>query len=378
MILSKDFNHSYWEYKSYFKKHDLIIIGSGIVGLSSAISFVEKNPKASVLIIERGILPNGASTKNAGFACFGSAGEILADLEKNSESTVWETVHMRWLGLQLLRKRLSDKKMGFQTHGGYELFLDDKKYQTCLNQLDYLNSQFKKLSGKKKCYAKASSNSFSQFGKVKGAILNSFEGQLDTGLLMRNLLQLAQKKGVLFLNQVSVEQLTETSKGVELKSTFGSFLGEKVLVATNGFASKLLNISNVNPARAQVLVTKPISNLKIKGTFHFDEGYYYFRNIDGRILFGGGRNLDPKTETTFDQGLNTPIQENLTKLLKDLILPGIKHEIEHRWSGIMGIGTEKKPIIQSYKKNTLISVRMGGMGVAIGTWVGRQAAKLLS
>lgn len=29
-----------------------------------------------------------------------------------------------------------------------------------------------------------------------------------------------------------------------------------------------------------------------------DEGFYYFRDIDGRLLFGGGRNTDFKTDET--------------------------------------------------------------------------------
>ena len=43
-------NFSYWEVNQYFKKYDLIVIGSGIVGLSTAISFLEKYKKASVLV----------------------------------------------------------------------------------------------------------------------------------------------------------------------------------------------------------------------------------------------------------------------------------------------------------------------------------------
>jgi glycine/D-amino acid oxidase-like deaminating enzyme len=61
-------NYSYWEKKHLFFDYDLIVIGSGIVGLSTAISFKEKNKKAKILILEKGILPNGASLKNAGFA----------------------------------------------------------------------------------------------------------------------------------------------------------------------------------------------------------------------------------------------------------------------------------------------------------------------
>ena len=41
---------SYWESKNFFN-HDLIVVGAGFVGLSTAIHFKRKNPKASVLIL---------------------------------------------------------------------------------------------------------------------------------------------------------------------------------------------------------------------------------------------------------------------------------------------------------------------------------------
>lgn len=69
---------SYWEQKNFFR-YELIVIGSGFTGLSTAINFKKKNPKARVLILEKGVFPTGASTKNAGFACFGSLTEILDD-----------------------------------------------------------------------------------------------------------------------------------------------------------------------------------------------------------------------------------------------------------------------------------------------------------
>ena len=47
-----------------------------------------------------------------------------------------------------------------------------------------------------------------------------------------------------------------------------------------------------------MFLTKPFSKLNIKGSFHYDRGFYYFRNIENRILFGGGRNLDFKKEKT--------------------------------------------------------------------------------
>ena len=60
-------NYSFWEKYFIAQDTDITIIGSGIVGLSTAISIRERAPHMSVKILERGSVPYGASTKNAGF-----------------------------------------------------------------------------------------------------------------------------------------------------------------------------------------------------------------------------------------------------------------------------------------------------------------------
>ena len=62
---------SYWEKTSFFD-YDVIVIGSGIVGLNAAIHLKKSSPALKISVLESGFLPTGASTKNAGFACFGS------------------------------------------------------------------------------------------------------------------------------------------------------------------------------------------------------------------------------------------------------------------------------------------------------------------
>ena len=203
MSSPKDFNHSYWELKHYFKQYDLIVVGSGIVGLSTALSYKKQNKKAKILVLERGILPNGASTKNAGFACFGSPGELLDDLNKMPEKKVWETVKMRWDGLQILRKRLQDKNMDYKPYGGFELFDAPESFELCLQKLPYLNASVKKELGLKTCYTDVSKKA-NPFNRIKGVLSNAFEGQIDTGLMMHNLLGLARKNEIEILNQIEV------------------------------------------------------------------------------------------------------------------------------------------------------------------------------
>lgn len=367
---------SYWELKNWFTQVDYTIVGSGIVGLHAALRLREKFPDSKILVLEKGMLPQGASTKNAGFACFGSLSEIIDDLKNHSEEDVFRLVQKRWQGLQLLRKRLGDAAIDFKPYGGYELFLkeDESTYHECLARLPFINEILKPLF-KTDVFAKEVDR-FEFKGIHEYLVFNPFEAQIDTGNMMQALLKQAVSENILILNQQTVTSYFESEKGVEVALGNFSFTSKKLLFATNGFANSLTN-GAVKPARAQVLITEPITNLDIKGTFHLDKGYYYFRNIDDRILLGGGRNLDFETETTTAFGQTEIIQNKLEQLLKEVILPNRKVEIAHRWSGIMGIGTSKNPIVSQLSEKVYCGVRLGGMGVAIGSLIGTELAELV-
>ena len=204
-------------------------------------------------------------------------------------------------------------------------------------------------------------------------IFNTTEGQINTGMMMNALLKLAKANNILILNNQAVESFEEIHNRVEIRTQQISFKTRKFFIATNGLSSKL-GLTEVEPARSQVLVTKPIKDLHIKGTFHLDEGYLYFRNIDGRILLGGGRNIDKENEQTESFEITPKIQDYLDELLKNTILPDRDYEIDHRWSGIMGVGDKKKPILKEISENVFCGIRLSGIGVAIGSLVGKELA----
>lgn len=367
---------SYWEYKTWLSNIDFAIVGSGIVGLSTALHLKNRFPKAKILILEKGTLPQGASTKNAGFACFGSISEVLSDLKSHTEEEVIQLATQRFNGIQLLRNTLGDQNIGYENLGGHELFLnkDLNLFEKCQSSISQINKLLKPVF--KKSVFQITPNTYG-FKKVNQDIItHAEEGQIDTGCMMNSLLSLVRKKGISILNSVQVEEFKEKNDSVVVKTKDFEFHTKKLLIATNGFASKLLN-EQVEPARAQVLITKPIKNLEIKGTFHFDEGFYYFRNIDNRILFGGGRNLDFQSEKTDTFGQTKIVQEALEDLLHQMILPNIDFEIDYGWSGIMGVGQQKKPIVKQLSNNVFCGVRLGGMGIAIGSSVGKELADLL-
>ncbi|TWJ03550.1 hypothetical protein JN11_01096 [Mucilaginibacter frigoritolerans] len=370
---------SYWERTAFIDNADIIIIGSGIVGLSAALHLKQQQSTLKVLVLERGFLPTGASTKNAGFTCFGTVSEQIAYLKEASEEEVARLVNYKWRGLQRLRENLGDSNIEYLQHGGYELFMDDEteRADASIAQILYINNLLKNAIGQADIYSAVSAK-IAAFGfkGVSRMIYNPFEGQIHTGKMMRALLYKAYNLGVLVLNGCEIKQIENEVSHICLSTTHGNFKAGKVILATNAFASQLFPELNVVPGRGQVLVTKPVADLKLKGTYHFDEGYYYFRNIDNRVLFGGGRNIDFESEETWVFGHTEAVKNKLTHYLKEVILPGQDFEIDYWWSGIMGFGDDINPIVKEIEPNLFCAVRCNGMGVAMGSLVGEEVAKL--
>ena len=111
---------SFWERES-FMDLDIAIVGGGIVGMSVAASIKDKWPNRKVTVIERSAIPFGASTRNAGFACFGSLTEIISDIDLMGVEKARELLFSRWLGLKITRERLKSYDIGFEEYGGLEI-----------------------------------------------------------------------------------------------------------------------------------------------------------------------------------------------------------------------------------------------------------------
>jgi len=372
-------NLSYWEHQSFFGPADVAIVGAGLVGLTAALYLKQRRPAWRVVVLERGPLPSGASTKNAGFACFGSISELI---EQEKQGDLQAVVAARWAGLARLRSLVGDAALDYQPVGGYELFRHEEAALAaeCREKISHFNELLAPVVGQACTFRDASAETGRLGFRGVGTLLkNEHEGSLDAGRMMRALLARTWAADVPVLTNCAVQAVEDSGDHRRVRLANGAAIeAGRVLLATNAFAAELAPGLAVAPGRGQVLVTEPLPNVLLPGTYHYDRGYAYFRQLpDRRLLLGGGRHLNFAAEATATPGLTEPVQTYLENFLHDIIVPDRRPQIAYRWSGVMGFGPALAPIIDWVQPGVLAAVRCNGMGVALGAGIGWQAAEKL-
>ena len=371
-------NTSYWERESFLQNSDVIVVGAGIAGLSTAIELKLRQPKFRVSVLEKSWLSDGASSKNAGFACFGSISEFADDLKDMSFDDVIELAIKRFRGIEKLVKDYSEETLKLEWNGGHELFFeeDSASFIECSNYSDQFNDAFESALGIRP-YTVYSVNEFQGVKELVGVISNKLEGGLNTGAMLCAMRENALDKGVRIFNGVEVSKFYSEGDEVYVESSAGIWCTKKLAFCTSSFHAHLFEDLQMSAKRNQVIVTKPIPDLKLNGTFHHQQGFNYFRNIDGRILMGGMRHYFPNTESTGVQGNTEEVVSALTNFLQHKIHTTSAIEIDLAWSGILGVGQDERPVVTEAQENVFVGARLGGIGVAIGSLIGEELAELI-
>lgn len=366
---------SIWEAETFYAPQDIVIVGAGFSGLWAALHLKQKYPSKKITIIERGATPAGASPRNAGFACFGSLTEILSDIETMGADKALQLISWRFEGLKIIRQHFNDIDFDYYNTGGYELLNNNAP----LEQLGYINGLLYTITNATETFVQKD-NCINDFGfaGITHVLENRFEGALHSGKLLRALLQKVISMDVQVMFGTELKSFEENNDGITLHTSDKRTLFTQQLVfCTNAFSKSLLPEIAVVPARGQVLLTEPIPGLKLNGVFHYDEGFYYFRNLNDRILLGGARNTSIETEYTLDAFTTLPIQQALESFLNKIVLPGQQPAIQQRWAGIMAMGPDKSPVLKQLTERTFCSVRLSGMGVALAPMMGKMLAEMV-
>lgn len=358
---------SIWEQQSFYAPSDVLIVGAGLMGLWTALELKRRNEALRITILERHTTPLGASTRNAGFACFGSPTELIHDALQSGADAMLEVVEMRYKGISKIRAHFPDSQTGFDACGGYECINRDyARWSELDDRLHWLNGLLKEICGDTSLFTDATDRipalGLRGFDRL---VANRSEAALHSGRLVQSLTQKVQATGVTILYGTEVTGWERATQGVNVHVNNMEMSTGTLLLCTNAFTQQLAPSLSVKPARGQVIVTSPIDGLPLKGTFHYDEGYYYWRNLGNRILLGGARNTAFGEEETTDLAGSEQIRKALEIFLQKHIDPSFSYTIEHHWSGVMGFTENKAPLVQQIDRNVIAAIACNGIGVAL-------------
>jgi gamma-glutamylputrescine oxidase len=374
-------NLSIWEKESFYAPQDIIIVGAGLMGLWAALELKKGNEHLRITLVERNTTPLGASTRNAGFACFGSPTELIHDAETMGTDAMLAIVEMRYKGIEKIKQHFSHVQTQFDQCGGYECINKNYSHWNELaGKIEWLNRLLKDITGNEKIFSESNSK-LAEFGLqgFDALIENPSEAALHSGSLLQALTQKVQSAGIHILYGIEITGYSKLGSPISIQTNQQiSLSAQQVLFCTNAFTQTLVPELPVTPARGQVIVTSPIENLGMKGTFHFDEGFYYWRNLGNRILIGGARNAAIEEEETRDLSGSLVVKNALELFLQNHLQPKYQYTIEHHWSGIMGFTADKKPFVGKVSAGVFAAIACNGMGVALTPMMAEKAATMMT
>jgi gamma-glutamylputrescine oxidase len=354
---------------------ETVIVGGGLFGLSVGCQILESRRSENVCILERGIFPSGASTKNAGFGCFSSFTEFLKEVELFGIEKAVAILRDRVKGLQLLYKRVGNKTDIIRFSGSYEVIKEAQL--PLLAHLGRVNSALREIFNED-VYV-IDNSKIQEFGLntdvVKALVFKKYEWQINSGKLVKALVNKFTVMGGRYLTGTDVKSYQRTPSGsidVFVRNPASEtndflFTTTKLIFCTNSFISQIQKDSEVFPVREEVMITKPIPNLKIHTNLEVDEGLYYLRPVEGRLLIGGGADLNAKSDQNFEFKNTDSAKTNLIRSLKELI-PSLDFEVDYFWSGIQGFSKDKTRFkILKLSENVYSVFGCAGLGVSIAS-----------
>ena len=380
----------YWETEHLLRPADITVVGAGIVGMSTALCLKRARPDDRVRLLERSPLSSGGTTRNAGFACFGSAGEWLDDLDTVGPHALQELIGMRANGLAELIGLLGAEALGLRWTGGWEL-LSSSEADTRL--MDRIHADWKTLqdlagdplhAALGDLHPAANAGPALQWDRNRAEALGAahaihlpWEGMIHTGKMVAAFHRALDQAGVQRLHGVDVKGVSPSPNGWTLDTNVGRLDSQRIGLCTNGLAAELVSGLEVRPVPNRVMVLRVAPGTLPEGTYHIDRGYLYMRTLDDQhVLFGGGRHwgVELPLPPARDEAAEAQWDDRLLAAARQWVP---SEEVTHRWTGWLGVGPDRRPLIGESQPGLHHAVRMGGMGVAIGARVGRDLASNL-
>ena len=298
----------------------MVVIGGGIAGTSLLWHLSAR--RIDAVLVERHHIAWGASGRNAGFLLAGVASsyaEAVQTYGRSHAREIWEVTnenHDRMI------EAARGQDVGHRRLGTAILPVDDAE-RALLIESEHLLTE----------------DGFE--ARWDGTrLVNPRDGEVDPAAMVAALARQARPGAI--REGVNVTSLVSRRSDVLVVAGEDACEAGVVILATNAYTPQLVPSVKIQPTRAQMIATAPVSTRVTDLPVYSNYGYRYWRQLpSGEVLVGGWRDTALETEKTYEDEPTGEIQEHLDRAARDL---GVKAEVTHRWAGTMGFTESGLPM----------------------------------
>lgn len=377
---------SFWHYKlggrpeirAQLSKNldkDIVIVGGGFTGLWTAYYLKKENPELDIALLEANFCGFGASGRNGGYV---SAGISLAKDRDSGE----QNTRLRFA----VRDSIAEVISRIAEEG---IDADQEKVGSLLSATNH--AQLKRLTetpliaNQQFLDAEAFKERIN-IPSVLGGILEPETYTVNPGKLVRQLAGVVEKLGVEIYENTRVDRVENhhvyTAHGFSAKANV-------IVIATEGYLSSIKGFQRTRiPMNSSMIATQVVpeevwDEIGWRGREALSEAthavLYSQHTLDGRIAIGGrGYPYRYGSATDTDGVTQTSTIRALTEILNRWLPVTKSLEIEHAWSGVLGVPRDWSASVR-YDSQTGIAVAGGyvGSGVVVSNLSARTLRDLI-
>lgn len=367
---------SHWLRPHTFKTPDMtadvVIVGGGYVGLSTAWWISEYRPDLKIIVLDRSHVGAGASGRNAGFLTMGSATFYKAltkewGLDKAKKLHQFASESINLVHQNILK---SSPEIKFEKTSSLTLF-QTTDLKTQWDDPAFNPSEFNFV------WKREDELATSLKGKFHGGLENGPEYKINPIQLLHTLKASLEARKIQVIENLSAFEITPEGISTEVNS----IKCKQVVLAVNGYFPQFHPAFKelIKPCRAQMMAVELEDDID-SSALHYDSPHrvYWRKSHDKILLIGGKRLLDEANEVGDFEKISPIIQAGLESYLRDLLQ--IKFKVIHRWSGTMGFTAHELPLLTKAEAplDTYVIGGFSGHGMGFGFRSAQEMAELVT
>lgn len=361
---------------------DVVIIGGGYTGLSSAYNIQRKFPEKKIVLLEGACCGYGASGRNGGFL---AAIDLLHDYTIKDPQLLQDRIDVSFYGQKQIKQVIAD-------HG-----VDCDLQENGMLNLAFSENQAKQLEDYDKNLKSIGLESVFLQGQDLEAEIKSpraiaaqrlfHGGVVNPAKLAREMKRVVEELGIEVRERTVVTRITP-GKVNHVDTELGEIRAPILVLGLNAYGHKLGLFKNrIIPMCTYIIATEPLSpaqweSIGWKNRQGLSDGRVAFNysvpTVDGRIVMGGSDLVYYAKDSLSSGNEKTATR----KIEKDLFttfpqLEGLK--IEHAWGGTTAVTVDRTPSVGLL--NGYDNIFYGGgydEGVSTAQTAGRIIADLMA